>query len=95
MSDPSETGDPEGSRPLTVLNLAPAPARADIGPILEARPDWLVVNESEAAAVLGGPVGGLTEAARAAADLVTGRRPQCGGHGRPGRRGLSVRRPGH
>ena len=70
VSDSSETGDPGGARRLTVLNLAPAPAGADIGPILEARPDWLVVNESEAAAVLGRPVGGLTEAARAAADLV-------------------------
>ncbi len=70
VSDSSETGDPGGARPLTVLNLAPAPAGADTGPILEARPDWLVVNESEAAAVLGRPVGGLTEAARAAADLV-------------------------
>ena len=33
-------------------------------------PDWLVVNESEAAAVLGRPVSGLDGAARAAADLV-------------------------
>ena len=33
-------------------------------------PDWLVVNESEAAAILGGPVSGLPAAARAAASLV-------------------------
>ena len=57
-------------RPLTVLNLAPAPPAAEAAGLLRARPDWLVVNESEAAAVLGRPVGGLAEAARAAADLV-------------------------
>ncbi|HEY6316177.1 MAG TPA: PfkB family carbohydrate kinase, partial [Streptosporangiaceae bacterium] len=34
-------------------------------------PDWLVVNESEAAAVLGRPVSGLPDAARAAAELIT------------------------
>jgi len=61
---------PAGSQPLTVLNLAPAPPREVAAGILKARPDWLVVNESEAAAVLGRPVGGLAEAARAAADLV-------------------------
>ena len=39
--------------------------------IVAARPDWLVVNESEAAAVLGRPVAGLAGARpRAAADLV-------------------------
>ena len=65
-----ETGDPRGARPLTVLNLAPAPPGEAAAAILKARPDWLVVNESEAAAVLGRPVGGLAEAARAAADLV-------------------------
>jgi ribokinase len=65
-----ETGDPRGARPLTVLNLAPAPPGESAAAILKARPDWLVVNESEAAAVLGRPVGGLPEAARAAADLV-------------------------
>jgi len=69
------TRSPEGlvpSRPraLTVLNLAPAPAREETTAILEARPDWLIVNESESAAVLGRPVAGLAEAARAAADLV-------------------------
>jgi ribokinase len=59
-----------GRRPLTVLNLAPAPPAAEAAALLAARPDWLVVNESEAAAVLGRPVVGLAEAARAAADLV-------------------------
>jgi len=53
---------------LTVVNLAPAPPRA--AAVLAARPDWLVVNESEAAAVLGAPVRGLAGAASAAAGLV-------------------------
>jgi ribokinase len=55
-------------RPLTVLNLAPAPPEA--AGLIAARPDWLVVNESEAASVLGWPVSGLAAAARAAAELV-------------------------
>ncbi len=55
---------------LTILNLAPAPPGPEAAPLLGAHPGWLVVNESEAAAVLGRPVAGLTEAARAAADLV-------------------------
>jgi len=55
-------------RPLTVLNLAPAPLEA--ADLVAKRPDWLVVNESEAAAVLGRPVSGLPAAAGAAADLV-------------------------
>jgi ribokinase len=54
-----------------ILNLAPAPQNAAafvaaVGPGL----DWLVVNESEAAAVLGRPVDGLADAALAAAELV-------------------------
>jgi ribokinase len=59
-----------GPRWLTVLNLAPAPSREEAAAILRARPDWLVVNESEAAAVLARPVSGLSAAAGAAADLV-------------------------
>jgi ribokinase len=55
-------------RALRVLNLAPAPPEA--AELIAAGPDWLVVNESEAAAALGRPVSGLTEAAAAAADLV-------------------------
>jgi ribokinase len=55
-------------RALCVLNLAPAPPAA--AELVAARPDWLVVNESEAAAVLGRPVSGLAEAAVAAAELV-------------------------
>jgi ribokinase len=54
-----------------ILNLAPAPQNAAafvaaVGPGL----DWLVVNESEAAAVLGRPVDGPADAALAAAELV-------------------------
>jgi ribokinase len=55
-------------RPLTILNLAPAPPEA--AELIKARPDWLVVNESEAAAILVRPVAGLDDAARAAASLV-------------------------
>jgi ribokinase len=58
-------------RLLRVLNLAPAPpAPPEAAELVAAGPDWLVVNESEAAAVLGRPVAGLTDAAEAAADLV-------------------------
>ena len=54
-----------------ILNLAPAPQNArtlviDAGTNL----DWLVVNESEAAAVLGREVSGLAEAEAAARNLV-------------------------
>jgi ribokinase len=68
--DTGDSGDPGGGRRLTVLNLAPAPRREEAAGILNAHPDWLVVNESEAAAVLARPVSGLAEAASAAADLV-------------------------
>jgi ribokinase len=57
-------------RALRVLNLAPAPSRATAAELVAAGPEWLVVNESEAAAVLGRAVAGLAEAACAAADLV-------------------------
>ena len=57
-----------------VLNLAPAPQTQAAAAALIAAGgadlDWLVVNESEAAAVLGRPVDGLADAARAAAELV-------------------------
>ena len=52
-----------------ILNLAPAPdhaAELAAGEHL----DWLVVNESEAAAVLGRPVDGLADAERAATELT-------------------------
>ena len=52
---------------ITILNLAPAEEGAAI---IAAGVDWLVVNESEAGAVLGHPVAGLREAASAAADLA-------------------------
>ena len=52
-----------------ILNLAPAPL--DAAAIVAAGVDWLVVNETEAAAVLGRPVSGLAEAGQAAAALVT------------------------
>jgi ribokinase len=56
-------------RPLIcLLNLAPVPPGAEN--LLQAGVDWLVVNETEAAAVLGHPVAGLGEAARAAASLL-------------------------
>jgi len=52
---------------LRILNLAPVPPEA--GAILADRPDWLVVNESEAAALLNDPDRNRS-AARAAAALV-------------------------
>jgi ribokinase len=55
---------------LVVLNLAPAPPEADAAAIVAEGVDWLVVNETEAAAVLGQPVHGLEESRRAAAGLV-------------------------
>ena len=51
-----------------VLNLAPAPAEA--AAVVADGVDWLVVNESEAGAILGRPVHGLPGARRAAAGLV-------------------------
>lgn len=53
---------------LRVLNLAPAPPEA--ADIVAAASGWLVVNESEAASVLGTPVAGLGGAVGAAAGLV-------------------------
>ena len=52
-----------------VLNLAPAPP--DAAAIVAVGVDWLVVNETEAAAVLGRPVSGLAEAGQAATALIT------------------------
>ena len=54
-----------------VLNLAPVPGTPDAAAAIVADGvDWLVVNEGEAAAVLGHPVSGLAGAAQAAAALV-------------------------
>jgi ribokinase len=50
-----------------LLNLAPAPPGA--AGLLAGGVDWLVVNESEAGAVLGRGVAGLAEAGTAARDL--------------------------
>jgi ribokinase len=53
-----------------LLNLAPAPAEAaDAAALLAGGVDWLVVNESEAGAVLGRAVAGLDAAGLAARDL--------------------------
>ena len=55
---------------VVVLNLAPAPPAADAVAIVAAGVDWLVVNETEAAAVLGTLVHGLDGARAAATALV-------------------------
>jgi ribokinase len=52
----------------SILNLAPAPPEAVA--LVGQGVDWLVVNESEAAAVLGRPVRGLADAKRAATELT-------------------------
>jgi len=57
-----------------LLNLAPVPADAEAAARLAAGAGWLVVNESEAAALLGRPVAGLAGAVAAAhglRDLLT------------------------
>jgi ribokinase len=64
----ASTGPAPGARLIRLLNLAPAVPEA--AELIALRPDWLVVNESEAAAILGRPVAGLAEAAKGAADLV-------------------------
>ncbi len=51
-----------------LLNLAPVPRAA--ASLLSAGVDWLVVNESEASAILGRTVAGLRDAASAAAELA-------------------------
>ena len=60
-----------GARARCVLNLAPVPpeAAAIVAEMGEGL-DWLVVNESEAGAVLNRRVDGLAEASQAAAALV-------------------------
>jgi ribokinase len=52
----------------SILNLAPAPPAA--AALVGQGVDWLVVNESEAAAVLGRPIDGPADAALAAAALA-------------------------
>jgi ribokinase len=63
-----EPGQDGAGAPICLLNLAPVPPRR--GDLLAAGVDWLVVNEIEAAAVLGHPVSGLADAAAAAGDLL-------------------------
>jgi ribokinase len=53
-----------------ILNLAPPPDQATALALVSKNLDWLVVNESEAAAVLGRPVTGLADAQEAAKALV-------------------------
>ena len=54
-----------------ILNLAPAPDNAaELVATAGEHLDWLVVNESEAAAVLGRPVSGLASAKQAATELT-------------------------
>jgi len=54
-----------------ILNLAPAPENATaLVTAAGEHLDWLVVNESEAAAVLGRPVRGLASAKKAATELT-------------------------
>ncbi len=57
-----------GSGARCILNLAPAPPGA--AAIVVDGVDWLVVNETEAAAVLGHKVEGLRDAAAAATELL-------------------------
>ena len=57
-----------GSGARCILNLAPAPPGA--AAIVADGVDWLVVNETEAVAVLGHKVEGLQDAATAAAELL-------------------------
>ena len=60
-----------GSGARCVLNLAPAPEpQPEAAAIVAEGVDWLVVNETEAAAVLGRKVEGLAAASQAAAALV-------------------------
>ena len=66
---PDGADGPDGAPAITcLLNLAPVPPRAR--DLLATGVGWLVVNEIEAAAVLGHPVSGLADATAAAADLL-------------------------
>jgi ribokinase len=64
----SALAQPRGA--IRILNLAPAPPEAAALVAKGEGLDWLVVNETEAAAVLGRPVEGLNDAAQAASELV-------------------------
>jgi ribokinase len=61
----------QAGRTLCVLNLAPVPTSPpEAATIVAAGVDWLVVNESEAASVLGRDVNGLKDASLAVAGLL-------------------------
>jgi ribokinase len=61
-----------------ILNLAPAPENAaELVAAAGEHLDWLVVNESEAAAVLGHPVSGLADARKAATELTANGPPHA------------------
>ena len=63
--------DAPGVAPCRMLNLAPVPPGVDVAALLAVgRPDWLIVNESEAAAILGRPVDTMSAAETAATDLA-------------------------
>jgi ribokinase len=64
----SALAEPSGA--TRILNLAPAPPEAAAIVAQGEGLDWLVVNESEAGAVLDGKVEGLKDAAQAASALV-------------------------
>jgi ribokinase len=64
----SALAQPRGA--IRILNLAPAPPEAAALVAKGEGLDWLVVNETEAAAVLGRPVEGLKDAGQAASALV-------------------------
>ena len=82
-----------GDRGMTcLLNLAPVPAEPES--LLSAGVDWLVVNESEASAILGRTVAGLRDAASAAAALAAHWRSPRGGHGGVARSGAGRGRRG-
>jgi ribokinase len=66
--DPPGRQDRPGRPLISLLNLAPVPPGAS--DLLAAGVGWLVVNETEASAVLGHPVAGLAEAATAATALL-------------------------
>lgn len=61
--------DAASGQTLCLLNLAPAPAAAQAMAVL-AGVDWLVVNETEAGAILGREARGLPGARKAARSLV-------------------------
>jgi ribokinase len=70
----------------TVLNLAPVPGGA--AQLLAGGADWLVVNETEAGALLGQQITGVAAAEAAAVRLATGAGP--GGQGGAGSEGRQV-----